>query len=265
MKRLVVLFAAWQLAACVTVADAGSLVDVNVIDRSNGQRLPVYRHGGRAYVAGAPGNRYAVELYNKSSGRLLTVLSVDGVNAVSGQTAATSQSGYVLGPGQLAEIGGWRKSLDDVAAFYFTSVADSYAGRTDRPQNVGVIGVAVYREATPAPAVAAPPVAAAPLERGRLGAAANEAPAAEAKEATRDQATMRKSESRLGTGHGERISSPTQSTEFRRAGESPAEFVTIYYDSRANLIAQGIIPRSRPTSPALPNPFPGSFVPDPRN
>jgi len=262
MKKLPVLVAALQLAACVSVADAGALVDVNVIDRSSGQILQVYRHSGRLYVAGTPGNRYAVELRNRSAGRVLTVLSVDGVNAVSGQTAAPSQSGYVLAPGQSAEIGGWRKSLDDVAAFYFTSVADSYAGRTERPQNVGVIGVAVYREVEQAPA---PPVAVAPREKDRLGAAASEAPAAEAKATTRNPAPPRKDESRLGTGHGERISSPTQTTEFRRASESPAEIVTIYYDSRANLISQGVIPRPRPTPPGLPNPFPGGFVPDPRS
>lgn len=149
MNKLAALFAALPLAACVSLADAGALVDISVLDRSSGQRLEVFRHQGRLYVAGTPGNRYAVMLHNKSAGRVLTVVSVDGVNALSGQTAATSQSGYVLSPSQSAEISGWRKSMDDVAAFYFTSVADSYAGRTDRPQNVGVIGVAVYRRPSP--------------------------------------------------------------------------------------------------------------------
>lgn len=148
---LAALFAVVPLAGCMSIADAGVLVDVSVIDRSTGQQLEVYRHRGQLYVAGTPGNRYAVVMRNKSAGRLLTVLSVDGVNALNGQTAATSQSGYVLSAWQAAEIAGWRKSMDDVAAFYFTSVADSYAGRTDRPQNVGVIGVAVYREAVPVP------------------------------------------------------------------------------------------------------------------
>jgi hypothetical protein len=40
--------------------------------------------------------------------------------------------------------------------------------------------------------------------------------------------------------------------------------ITIYYDTYRNLVAQGVI-RERPryAHPA-PNPFPGSFVPDPR-
>ncbi len=47
---------------------------------------------------------------------------------------------------------------------------------------------------------------------------------------------------------------------FRRASSTPSEVITIYYDSRQNLIAQGIIPRHS----KLPQPFPnGGFVPDP--
>ena len=260
------LLAPFFLAACVSIADAGTLVDVSVTDRNTGEQLEVYRQHGRLYVAGTPGNRYAVSLRNKSGGRVLTVVSVDGVNALNGQTAAASQSGYVIAPWQSAEIAGWRKSMEEVAAFYFTSVADSYAGRTDRPQNVGVIGVAVYREAEPLPPPAQPAVSA--RERSDQGsadrAAANNAPASAP---ARSEALSKQAEGGLGTGHGERISAPTQYTEFRRASETPSEIVTIYYNSRANLLAQGVIPRPpRYGAPnPLPNAFPGGFVPDPRS
>lgn len=270
MNRFVALLAPLFLTACVSIADAGTLVDVSVTDRNTGERLEVYRHQGRLYVAGTPGNRYAVNLHNRSGGRVLTVISVDGVNALNGQTAATSQSGYVIAPAQSAEIAGWRKSMADVAAFYFTSVADSYAGRTDRPQNVGVIGVAVYREAVPLPP---PPLAAtsAPERNAQdsaerasgLASASQPANSPAAPAAPAKSEAMSKQVGRLGTGHGERISAPTQYTEFRRASESPSEIVTIYYNSRANLLAQGIIPRA--TQYGTPNAFPGGFVPDPRS
>ncbi|MBL0163667.1 MAG: hypothetical protein IPP82_08530 [Xanthomonadales bacterium] len=74
------------------------------------------------------------------------VLSVDGVNAVSGETASANQSGYVLDAWESTEINGWRKNLDEVAQFNFTSLPDSYAAQTGRPANVGVIGVAVFTE-----------------------------------------------------------------------------------------------------------------------
>ncbi len=259
MNAITSLFATVFLAAGIGFANAGELVDVSITDRNTGESLEVYRHHGRLYVAGTPGDRYAVSLRNKSGGRVLTVISVDGVNALNGQTAATSQSGYVLSPLQTAEIAGWRKSMEEVAAFYFTSVADSYAGRTDRPKNVGVIGVAVYREAEPLPvpqaALSAGQGSDSGLER-RMAEKASPAP-------SRGEAQMKKAENRLGTGHGERISAPTQYTEFSRSSEAPAEIVTIYYNSRANLLAQGIIPR--PHGHSVPQAFPGGFVPDPRS
>ena len=135
------------LTACSTPAAAlGSLADINVIDRVTGETLPMYWHDGRWWVPGKPGNRYAVSLTNRSGVRTLNVIAVDGVNVVSGETAAHDQTGYVLNNGQSAQITGWRKNLARVAAFEFTALPNSYAARTGRPDNVGVIGVAVFRE-----------------------------------------------------------------------------------------------------------------------
>jgi hypothetical protein len=253
-------------------AMAGTLVDVKVVDRSTGQVLETWRHRGRLYVAGTPGNRYAVQFANRSGGRVLGVLSVDGVNVISGETAAASQSGYVLAPGQSAEIAGWRKSMDEVAAFYFTSVADSYAGRTGRPENTGVIGLAVFREEPPPQVVASAPLSA-QRSHERLDAADASAPASPAAPATAESARAKgeaepagrhsaRPEKKLGTGHGERVAAPTEYTNFRRASSVPVEVITIYYDSRVNLMARGIIPEPRPV--VRPNPFPGGFAPDPK-
>ncbi len=242
------LFATLCLLFLATSASAGALVDVQVVEQASGRVLETWRHHGRYYVVGTPGERYAVLIRNRTGARVLTVLSVDGVNAVSGQTAATSQSGYVLAPWQSTEVAGWRKNLDEVAAFYFTSLGDSYASRTGRPRNVGVIGVAVFREYEP------PRPRFEELEQ-KDGAAAP-MPGAARMEAQKSRAA----EEKLGTGHGERLPSQVGTTEFRRASEAPAEIVSLYYDSRANLEAQGIIPTRRPRHP---QPFPGGFVPDP--
>jgi hypothetical protein len=120
--------------------------DVQVYDRTEARYLPTYQFEGRTYVVGKPGNEYALSLRNQSGERVMVVGSVDGVNIVSGETASPLQSGYVLSPGQYAEITGWRKSLANTAAFYFTEHDISYAARTGRPNDVGVIGVAVFRE-----------------------------------------------------------------------------------------------------------------------
>jgi len=43
---------------------------------------------------------------------------------------------------------------------------------------------------------------------------------------------------------------------------TPDDVFTIYYDSRRNLLARGILPRPH-FSGRTPDPFPGGFVPDP--
>jgi hypothetical protein len=261
MRKLLSILVAGLLSGCATVADAGAPAEVTVINRTTGERLPVYRHRGRMYVEGRAGERYAVELRNRSGARILTVLSVDGVNAITGQTAAASQSGYVLEAWSRAEIAGWRKDMSDVAAFYFTALPDSYAARTGRPDNVGVIGVAVYQEYVEPPrALLEAPTTAQSEASGRPGAAgATAAPAARAAQET-DAPRRKMAEDKLGTGHGERVRAPTQYTEFRRASDTPYQRIAIYYDSRQNLIAQGVIPGYA----RLPQPFPnGGFVPDP--
>ena len=103
-------------------ARAGNLLDLAVVDRDTGETLITYMQDGRLYVAGAPGHRYAVRLTNRTGARVLAVLSVDGVNAVSGETASTGQSGYVLDAWESTEINGWRKNLDEIAQFNFTSL-----------------------------------------------------------------------------------------------------------------------------------------------
>ena len=135
------------LALCLSApALAGVAVDVEIRDRKSGRVLPVYWHDGERYVAGEPGREYEIAIRNRNGCRILAVTAVDGVNVITGRTASPAQSGYVVDPWGSVEIDGWRKSMDEVAAFYFTSVPDSYAARTGRPDNVGVIGVALFRE-----------------------------------------------------------------------------------------------------------------------
>src|SRR4029450_10333022 len=121
IRTLAVAASVLAFSACSTPAAAiGSRVDINVIDRVTGETLPMYWHDGKWWVPGKPGNRYAVSLTNRSGVRTMAVISIDGVNVVSGETAAHDQTGYVLGQGQYAQITGWRKNLAKVAAFEFT-------------------------------------------------------------------------------------------------------------------------------------------------
>jgi hypothetical protein len=257
MNPLKLACAALLAAVCTQAAAVGGLADVTVFDRSDGRLLPVYWHEGRAYVVGKPGNEYAVRIRNRQHEEVLGVISVDGVNVITGETAAAQQSGYVLAPYRQFDIGGWRKNLASTAAFYFTALPDSYAARTGRPDNVGVIGVAFYRKKEEPPPAPQP----APFVSGQLSR--REAPAAAASSADAQNAPRAaEREDRLGTGHGRIEASYSRYVGFERATQEPAETVTLYYDSYRNLLARGIIPHTLPPRKPWPNPFPG-FVADP--
>lgn len=245
--RLLTLFLA--LALYGMPAWSRNLVDIEVVDRDTGQTLQTHWHKGQRWIAGNPGKRYSLRVVNRSGARILAVLSVDGVNVVTGQTASPDQSGYVLGPWERAEIAGWRKSTQEVAQFYFTALPDSYAARTDRPDHVGVIGVAAFVEKR-----RVEPMASAPAGMNRMEA-----------DSAQGAARMKSyAEERLGTGHGKREYAPIEYTEFERASATPNEVDSLRYDSRANLLANGVIPARRCCKPE-PTPFPGGFVPDPGN
>jgi hypothetical protein len=230
------------------------LLDVEIYDRDSGQALPIYMHRGQRYVAGEPGREYEIRIRNQSGGRILAITSVDGVNVVSGKTAAPDQSGYVINAYDSVSIDGWRKSLGEVATFYFTSLRDSYAARTGRPDNVGVIGVALFREAPPPVAVAE--------EAAAAGANRASAPAPASAGAASDSSEKLRREQRLGTGHGERHASLAERIEFERATHRPESIIRIFYDSRRNLLARGVI-RAPRVAERLPEAFPAGFVPDP--
>ena len=268
------LLANCALAALLTLAGVPAcadsrLVQVDVVDRDDGAALHVWRDHGRPVVAGRPGARYSVRLANMSGERVLAVVAIDGVNVVSGETAGVGQRGYVLEPWQRTEITGWRKSDDEVAAFEFTSLADSYAARTGRPQDVGVIGVAVFREAAP---VEVSDARQTPRFEGAAKAAPAPSPGAQpAPESRRADAAAAGSPApierdRLGTGHGERETSVVRLTSFQRASARPDQRVEIRYDSLDNLVAAGIVPPPHvaTTSPhAFPADPPRDYVPDP--
>ena len=281
MKTLLSVAVALSLSVSAC-ARAGSLVDLKIIDRNSGAVLTPHYSEGKYYVAGIPGHRYGVQMRNRTAARVLAVVSVDGVNAISGATASPDQDGYVLDPYQFTEIDGWRKSMSEVADFNFTSLGNSYAAKTGRPNNVGVIGVAVFREKLPAwreredkishkPAYAEPERATAqtppaePTSAPAPSAARDAAPAGAAKSEQLETRTVTGSNIRriaiesLGTGHGAREESIISYTQFERESSSPNEIDSVWYDSYGNLVSRGIIevPHREP------QPFPNSFVPDP--
>jgi hypothetical protein len=237
-------------------AAVGRLADLSVYDRTDGRRLQVYWHEGRAWVVGKPGNEYQVSVRNQRSEDVLAVMSVDGVNVITGETASPQQSGYILSPWQPVDVKGWRKSMERTAAFYFTEISDSYAARTGRPDNVGVIGVAVFQRKRYQP----PPHDVVPYSQRPAPYPADQAAGGSLAERHAD-AYREDRDAKLGTGHGRSEASYARYASFERASSAPSETITIYYDSYRNLVARGIL--TQPVAPRDPNPWPQAFAPDP--
>jgi hypothetical protein len=239
-------------------------VSVEIIDRNDGRVLPIYSHEGRRYVIGKPGNEYGIRVRNGGNDRALAVMSVDGVNVISGDTASPSQSGYVLGPHSSFEVSGWRTSMSRTAAFFFTTLPNSYAARTGRPDNVGVIGVAVFRERPRVVQQFGGKLERPEAARDDVDRAVPQAASPPAR-AQAESGAMAEKRSQIGTGYGRSETSHAQYTDFQRASDTPSETIAIYYDSYENLLAQGVPVAPAPIARSRPEPFPdgGRFAPPP--
>jgi hypothetical protein len=232
---------AWAHRPVPPPSRAGALVSVGV--DVEGAAVPLHAAvdgSGRHYVEARPGARYTVRLGNQTAERLAVLITVDGLNVISGERQAVHQRGrmYVLDPWETAEIQGWRTSLEDVRRFTFVDERASYAARSGQANSrMGWIELAVYRERhrpvwrRQRPDVTtqeAPPPAAAP--EARDGAA----------KAGRAEGAQR--ESYPGTGWGDPARDPVRLVDFEPEPR-PAERITLRYEYAPALRALGILPR----------------------
>jgi hypothetical protein len=140
---------AWERVGNITWAD-GQLVDVQV--RVAGSAAPLYlspQGDSRRYFQAYAGRNYSLVLRNNSAERVGVLISVDGLNVVSGSKSGLrgTEPMYVLGPYESATIDGWRTSLNDIRRFVFVDEARSYASRTGQANgDMGWIRVLAFRE-----------------------------------------------------------------------------------------------------------------------
>ncbi len=216
------------------------------------QLLPVFFIDGKYYLLGKSGANYELGLTNHSESRVEIVVSVDGRDVITGQSADfRKQRGYVLMPGEEVSIEGFRRSLNDVAAFEFSSVEDSYAAQVGDKANVGVIGVAIFEEKPQKESEAAIAREQTLSSPPKVSMMADDV--REAKEDDRG----------LGTYYGETVASPAEIVPFKRLdAEQPGEVIALLYDDMEGLESAGVVfsDGSDTIVVSKPDPFPG--VPD---
>ena len=123
----------------------GGRITVSIVDAS-GSPLRAAHVDGRNVTVGSDGDRYILRIDNRSPVRIEAVATVDGLDVIDGDDGSLQKRGYVIAPYDTLDIEGFRESEGSVRAFRFGSVSDSYASRRGKDRNVGVVGVAVFRE-----------------------------------------------------------------------------------------------------------------------
>jgi hypothetical protein len=125
----------------------GDGLSIALVD-ARGRTLPGFAAAGRTLVIGELGTRYEIVVHDSTPVRFEIVASVDGLDVIDGRPAGRARRGYIVDAGGTLVIDGFRTSEQEVAAFRFGRVADSYSAqaspRGDR--DVGVIGVAIFGE-----------------------------------------------------------------------------------------------------------------------
>lgn len=133
----------WKYSGSGMQQAAGGLVEWGV--KGGWSMLKNYNARGKRYVVGRKGSTYSLVVKNRCHSALEVVLSVDGLDVMTGRAASYGKRGYIIQPGKTLTVEGFRTSESAVAAFKFSSVSGSYSNmRHGKTRNVGVIGMAVF-------------------------------------------------------------------------------------------------------------------------
>lgn len=129
-----------------------------MIDKTGMFELEVIIHGrpareylreAKTFIEGRRGTEFNIRVRNNSHRRACVVLSVDGLSVMNGKIASKEDGAYIINSHQYVDVPGWRLDNKDVAKFYFADLPNSYASQMDKPQNIGVIGGAIFYERMP--------------------------------------------------------------------------------------------------------------------
>jgi len=112
----------------------------------HGHPVKEYYKDGKTYIEGRKGIEFSLKIKNNGYKRILAVPTIDGLSVLNGKEASYNSPGYIIDGYDSIVIEGWRTSKSEIAKFYFTNPEDSYSKRTGKKDNLGVIGVAIFKE-----------------------------------------------------------------------------------------------------------------------
>lgn len=217
-----------------------------------------YYHNGAIWIEGREGNNYTIDVRNNTPIRALFIISVDGLDVITGQPAGPQSQGYVVGPHQTLSIPGWKIDYQQAAEFIFSQSRDSYVNAIGgTTTNTGVIGAMVFSEYQQ---MVIEDYYMSPRRNG------TSIHSTEVKTSggilrsmvqTSDVASSHVTQD-VGTGFGQSTEWQTHTTKFRRANpDHPDALMALYYNTARNLEKMGIRLRKKRDVSYQANPFPG--------
>lgn len=219
-----------------------NVVDVRIL-ADHGREFTKYRvyprcqqEGNFFYVEAMKGDRYSIQVTNKSGKRIGVVIAVDGRNIISAKKSDLKRDErmYIIGPYETNTFEGWRTGMDRTNRFYFTEQSDSYAEKVFRDASaMGTIALAVYKEKIPEIV----PHSDKPSRMNESPTGVAPSPSGESRDT--NKARLQKGEE-AGTGFGETTYSPVRLVQFEPEHEA-AERHVMKYEWRSELCRKGII------------------------
>lgn len=216
----------------------------------NNKVVDVYEHDFDKYIWAKKGNEYGIMIWNKTNRRVEVVISVDGINIITGETANYSQRGYVINsntyPNLKNVIPGFRIDEKYAGNFTFGGLKNTYANILNKPDNIGVIGAAFFHEKEKF--IAIKPIR--PVEYYNGNPVIYRSLSCDDK---------------IGTEFGRQSRFETKSVEFERGSDIPFKMLNIFYKSKNELKKMGIDVDKKRNMNKKPIPFPGNCCSIPKN
>jgi hypothetical protein len=222
-----------------------------VIRPRNRSPADEYYHNGAVWIEGREGNNYTIDIRNNTGDTVLFIVSVDGLDVITGHPAGPQSRGYIVNPGITINIPGWRLNNQMAAEFFFSRSQDSYVNSIGgNTSNTGVIGAMVFREKKPA----------SPFDIVRFhsgGSYVRAQPSSMPNQNNNISMTGSITQD-VSTGFGPQVTWQTQSMPFQHANPHyPDAVLAIYYNTARNLEKMGISLRKKRNVSHQANPFPG--------
>lgn len=224
----------------------------------NGKPIKKYHdENGNLWVEAREGTEFEIELKNDTWCRMLGIVSVDGLNVINGKHLPISESnGYIIKSKDNIVIPGWKISSDEVREFVFTNKENSYSKKIGADlSNIGVIAAAFIQEKQPTWSYTWSwtdlPGKHSPWDTTPWYPTDPHYITVSSKVGSGVYTYSAVDPNPIAVGSGQIEDFKTHSVDFERGNQ--LGIVTIYYDSRENLIKKGIIKEDY--GKKLPQPF----------